>query len=154
MLRERTVVNIELHLRKEHHESNPSIIVEFGKVRQNEIISSLQQKVCLTDLEHLNDAQLNVIRCDGTLYKTGNNHHPNKIFVDKVIVDDFWQFDESFYPPITVFDKDYTEHVKKVGEDDWIKDTSINNTHLFFNGRLSWNIKYPVRRSFFKDYNR
>lgn len=147
-------MNIEVHLRKEHSETNPSIIVEFGKVRINETISSQQQTVCLKDLEHSCDTRLNVIRCDETLYKTESNHHGNKIFVDKVIVDDFWQFDESFYPPVTVFDEAYTEHIKKVGEADWIKDTQINNTHLFFNGRLSWNIKYPVRRSFFKDYHR
>tara|TARA_Y100000592_G_scaffold27313_1_gene43389 strand:- start:13935 stop:14378 length:444 start_codon:yes stop_codon:yes gene_type:complete len=147
-------VNIELHLRKEKLESNPSIIVEFGKEKINETILSKQQIVYLKNLEHSNDTQLNIIRDDKELYTTARNHHLNKIFVDKVIVDDFWQFDESFYPPVTIFDKEYTQHLERVGEDDWIKNTLNNNTHLFFNGRLTWNIKYPVRRSFFKDYYR
>ena len=51
-------------------------------------------------------------------------------------------------------EQEASEHLEKVGKDDWIENSVINNTHLYFNGRLTWNIKYPVRRSFFKDHKR
>ena len=146
-------MNIEIHLRKENMDSDPEIILQFGDVTQTQKIINQEQKLHMQGLEHNCDTELSVRRDSKELYQTSRNHHDNKIFIDKVIVDDFWEFDDSFYPPTTIFDKEYMDHLDKVGTDQWMKNT-VNNTHLFFNGRLTWDIKYPVRRSFFKDLNR
>ena len=147
-------MNIEIHVRKDHLHSDPEITVQFGEVRLSEKISSVEQKISLKNIKHDCDATLSIERNEPGLYTTNQNYHDNKIFVDKVIVDDFWEFDNMFYPPTTTFTKEYEEHLDKVGFDDWIKQSMTYNTHLFFNGSLVWNVKYPGRRSFFKDVAR
>ena len=147
-------MNIEIFLRKESARTNIPLTVQFGNTVVHEMITKQEQVLSLKQIEHTCDTKLSVIRDEQDLYETSRNHHSNKIFVDRVILDDFWQLDEGFYPPVTEFDKEYTQHLEKVGKDDWIENSVVNNTHLYFNGRLTWNIKYPVRRSFFKDHNR
>ena len=146
-------MNIEIYLRKENINSNPEVILQFGDVIQTQKIINQEQKLYMQGLEHNCDTKLSVGRDSKELYHTSRNHHDNKIFVDKIVVDNFWEFNESFYPPTTIFNQEYIDHLDKVGTDEWIKN-SVNNTHLFFNGILAWNIKYPVRRSFFKDLTR
>ena len=147
-------MNIKIFLRKENENDAVPLVIKFGNTVVNETITEQQQVISLESLEHTFDTQLSLVRNEQALYGTGRNHHNNKIFVDRVIIDDFWEFDEEFYPPVTEFDKEYTQHIEKVGKDDWIENSFVNNTHLYFNGRLTWDIKYPVRRSFFKDHNR
>lgn len=147
-------MNIEIFLRKENDRSDIPLTVKFGNTVVNGIITKQEQVLSLKQIEHTCDTQLSIIRNEQDLYETNRNHHSNKIFVDKVVIDDFWEIDEEFYPPVSVFDKEYTKHLEKVGKDDWIQNTLVRNTHLFFNGRLQWDIKYPVRRSFFKDFHR
>ena len=145
-------MNIEIFLRKESTRTNIPLTAQFGNTVVHEMITKQEQVLSLRQIEHTCDTKLSVIRDEQDLYETNRNHHSNKIFVDKVVIDDFWEIDEEFYPPVSVFDKEYTKHLEKVGKDDWIQNTLVRNTHLFFNGRLTWDIKYPVRRSFFKDY--
>ena len=147
-------MNIKIFLRKENEHNAVPLVVEFGNRVVNEIITEKKQVISLESLEHTFDTQLSIARNEHALYETSRNHHNNKIFVDTVIIDDFWELDEEFYPPVTEFDKEYTQHIEKVGKDHWIENSVVNNTHLYFNGRLTWDIKYPVRRSFFKDHNR
>tara|TARA_R110000803_G_scaffold109763_2_gene178147 strand:+ start:1049 stop:1492 length:444 start_codon:yes stop_codon:yes gene_type:complete len=147
-------MNIKIFLRKENEHSDVPLAVKFGSIVVDKMITKQHQVISLESLEHTCDTQLSLARNEQALYETNRNHHSNKIFVDKVIIDDFWELDEEFYPPVTEFDEDYTQHIEKVGKDEWITNSLVNNTHLFFNGRLTWDIKYPVRRSFFKDYNR
>lgn len=147
-------MNIEIFLRKENDQSDVPLIARFGDTEVTDIVRQREQIIKIDDIEHTHDTQLSLTRNEQNLYSTNRNHHSNKIFVDKVIIDDFWEINENFYPPTTVFDDQFKKHLSRVGTDDWINNSVTNNTHLFFNGSLIWDIKYPVRRSFFKDAHR
>ena len=146
-------MNIEIYLRKQLPNSNPQVSVGFGDSKLSTSITHMTQTIKINHA-HESDTELVVTRNELDLYDTGRSHHANIVFVDKIIVDDFWEINDKFYPPVSKFEKDYEAHLDKVGAEDWIKESLTHNTHLFFNGKLIWNIKYPVRRSFFKDYNR
>lgn len=154
MFCERNILNIEIHLSKSSADSNPEVTVRFGDKFHAERIQSIKQKICLRNLKHNKDVKLIVERNEQELYSTGLSHHDNKIYVDKVVVDDFWEFNNNFYTPTSLLNDDYIEYIDKTEDGKWIKNTLVNNTHLFFNGSLVWDIKYPVRRSFFKDFHR
>ena len=147
-------MNIEIHLRKQDNQSNPDLTVSFGDIIQHVTVKDLKQTILINRIKHESDTKLIIERNDTKLYNTKHDHHSNKIFVDRVIVDNFWQFDKDFYPPTTQFHNEYKEHIKKVGSADWIANSMKFNTHLYFNGCLEWNVKYPVRRCFFKDIER
>ena len=147
-------MNIKIFLRKEKSDNVVPLCVKFGNTVFNEVITEQQQVISLESLKHTFDTQLSLVRNERELYETGRNHHDNKIIVDRVVIDDFWELDGEFYPPVTEFDNDFKQHIEKVGKDAWIENSVVNNTHLYFNGSLTWDIKYPVRRSFFKDRTR
>jgi len=133
---------------------NPEVIVRFGNVKSTFILISERQTVSLTGIKHDKDTQLIIERHQDDILYSNKTHHSNNIFVEKVTVDDFWEFDANFYTPESILDEDYVRHLEKLKDGDWIKKSLLHNTHLFFNGRLSWDIKYPVRRTFLKDINR
>ena len=131
--------------------TNPEVMVQFSDFQKIESIVSSRQKIYLHGLHHYKDTQLIIERNESSLFSTGLSHHVNKISVDKVIVDDFWEFDPNFYTPTSILDATYKKYLSQFSDSDWIQGALTNNTHLFFNGRLVWDIKYPVRRSLFKD---
>tara|TARA_B110000444_G_scaffold162453_1_gene151793 strand:- start:487 stop:930 length:444 start_codon:yes stop_codon:yes gene_type:complete len=147
-------MNLEVHVTKTNMESNPEVTVKFGDRSKTELIESSTQKILLNDIEHTTETKLIVERNELGLYSTGQSHHINNIVVEKVILDDFWEFSKDFYPPTSELNKDYIEHLSHFDNCGWIKNTLGHNTHLFFNGTLTWQVKYPVRRSFFKDFKR
>ena len=144
-------MNIELHLSKSSLDSSPEVTVRFGEVAETISIRSGKQQINLRDLTHDRDQQLIVERDEQELYHTGLSHHENKIIVDKVIVDDFWEFNKNFYTPKSVLSKNYKQYINRFNNAEWIKQNLSKNTHIFFNGTLTWDVKYPVRRTFFKD---
>ena len=117
-------------------------------------VKNISEVITLSDIDHRSDNKLVIERNDRELYNTKQDHHSNKIYIDKIVVDEFWQFDKDFYPPVTVFNPEYRRHIAEVGSADWIKNSIEYNTDLYFNGRLEWKVKYPVRRCFFKDIER
>lgn len=147
-------MNIEIEFRKTILENNPEVTVRFGDVIRTFELVAEKQIERLTNLEHDKDTQLIVGRNQKDILESNLTHHSNNICVDKVIVDDFWQFDANFHTPTSILDDDYEKHLDRLGEGAWIKDSLKHNTHLFFNGKLLWDIKYPVRRTFLKDVNR
>lgn len=147
-------MNIEIKVSKLSIDNDPKLYVIFGETTFEQNIIFLNQSLYLMDIDHKKDTKLIVGRYDPDLYFTRYNHHVNKVTIDKVIIDDFWTIEKDFYPPKSTLDIAYKNHVNKVGEGEWILDSLKYNTTLFFNGSLQWDIKYPVRRSFFKDINR
>jgi len=147
-------MNIEIHLHKTQLDSDPEIGVQFGVYGFKAQIGSRDQKLYLKQVDHHKDGQLVISRNETYLYQTGKNHHVNKVVIDKVIVDDFWEFDPSWYTPESVLDDRYKNYVKGIKRSEWIEECLVHNSHIFFNGKLVWNIKYPVRRSFFEDRHR
>jgi hypothetical protein len=147
-------MNLEVHVSKSNRESNPELTVRFGDASHTQLIDSDKQKIVLHDIEHTMDTQLVVERNEQTLYSTEQSHHSNNVIVEKIVLDDFWEFGKDFYPPTSDLNNDYVKHLSKLDNTKWIKNTLIYNTHLFFNGTLTWQIKYPVRRSFFKDFKK
>jgi hypothetical protein len=146
-------MNIEILLSKISSDTTPEVTIEFADYKRTVRIVGLNEIVKF-DVEHNKDNQLVVSRSEADLYRTRFNYHTNKVSIDKVIVDDFWEFNSTFYTPHSILDTEYSSHANKVGEGEWISDALVYNTTLFFNGKLVWEIKYPVRRSIFKDYNR
>ena len=147
-------MKIAIHLRKDNNESNPELTAKFGDHKHDTKVKNISEVITLSDIDHRSDNKLVIERNDCELYNTKQDHHSNKIYIDKIVVDEFWQFDKDFYPPVTVFNPEYRRHIAEVGSADWIKNSIEYNTDLYFNGRLEWKVKYPVRRCFFKDIER
>lgn len=132
---------------------NPRIFIKYSGETKVETIYKLEQTIYLNVL-HICDTKLVISRKQLDLYTTGYNYHVNKITINKIILDDFWELKKDFYTPKSICDQEYLDHYDKVDEGDWLNDALPHNTTLFFNGSLEWDIKYPVRRSFYKDINR
>jgi len=147
-------MNIELQFKKSNLKSEPTIEIHFGDTVIKTQIKSLEHKLIMHDLKHDTDNELVVMRREDYLYNTQKTHHENKVIVEKVIVDDFWELGPDWYTPESVLDSHYLKHIEGIDGSEWIKNTLNHNTHLFFNGKLRWQIKYPVRRCFFKDVRR
>ena len=147
-------MNIDIKVRKTNIETNPRLSISFGDTSIEQTVIFLNQTIHLVDINHSQDTKLIIRRDDPDLYFTRYNYHTNKIFIDKIIIDDFWELTHDFNTPISICDQAYIDHFKRVDEGDWLDDVLPYNTTLFFNGSLQWDIKYPVRRSFYKDINR
>ena len=154
MFQKWNIVKIQIHLKKSNADNDPVITIKFGEVIKIEKLDSIDKKIYLDDLQHDKDTKLVIERNDSNIYSTQQPYHENNIIIEKVIVDDFWEFNESFYTPIGVLDDDYRNYLEKIGKISLIEKQLVYNTHLFFNGRFEWEIKYPVRRCFFKDFER
>ena len=64
------------------------------------------------------------------MYFTRYNHHTNKIFIDKIIIDDFWEITHNFYTPISIPDTAYNNPAQ-VGEGEWIQCTKTKYNIVF-----------------------
>ena len=146
-------MNLEVHVIKSNTETNPALTIKFGDTTQTHDIYTGKQKIKLK-VKHDCDTKLVIERNEESLYLTDQSHHANNLIVDKIVLDDFWEFGQDFYPPKSKLNQQYMEHLSKFNDCEWIKNTLGHNTHLFFNGSLTWDIKFPVRRSFFKDFKR
>ena len=146
-------MNIEIQVSKSNMDYDPKIFINYSGETKVETIYKLKQTICF-NVSHNCDTKLVISRKQSDLYKTGYNYHVNKIIIEKIILDDFWELTKEFYTPKSICDQEYIDHFKKVDEGDWLQDALPYNTTLFFNGSLEWDIMYPVRRSFYKDINR
>ena len=147
-------MNIDIKVRKTNIETNPRLTISFGDTSIEQTVIFLNQTIHLVDINHSQDTKLIIRRDDPDLYFTRYNHHTNKIFIDKIIIDDFWELTHDFNTPISIPDIAYNNHVAQVGDGEWIPEALKQNTTLFFNGSLEWSIMHPVRRTFFKDIHR
>lgn len=143
-------MKIEIHITKTDNSTDPKISITTRPHLHLLCEMKKLNEVITINIDHIHDTKLVINRDDPKLYDTGFNYHTNKITVRKIILDDFWELTPEFYTPKSVPDKEYLNHIEKVGGD-WVQKALINNTTLFFNGYLEWDILYPVRRSFYKD---
>ena len=146
-------MNIKIQISKLSMDYNPIIEINFAELVQVETIDTLKKTISLKT-PHKYDTKLIISRKQTDLYSTGFNYHVNKVIVERVVLDNFWELTKTFYTPKSICDQEYIDHFKRVEEGDWLDDALPHNTTLFFNGSLQWDIKYPVRRSFYKDINR
>ena len=143
-------MNIKIYMSKINNDSNPLLSIQIGTTNIEVIVDQLNMH-CSFDIEHSANTKLFINRNDPSLYRTGYNYHVNKVSIDRVIIDNFWEVTAAFNTPKSCPDSEYMEHSVKVGGGEWITDAMIYNTALFFNGYLEYDIKYPVRRTFFED---
>jgi hypothetical protein len=146
-------LNIKIQVSKLSLDYDPIIEINFAGLSQVETIDTMQKTICL-NTSHEYDTKLIISRKQTDLYSTGFNYHVNKVTIERVLLDNFWELTKTFYTPISICDQEYIDHFKRVDEGNWLDDVLPYNTTLFFNGSLQWDIKYPVRRSFYKDINR
>ena len=144
-------MNIDISFRKTDLGGDPEVTVRFGSIIKSVKLTAREQVVRLSDVQHFKDNQLIIERDQKDILDSDRTHHNNIVCVDRVTVDDFWNFDTNFHTPTSVLDATYERHLHRVGNIDEITQSLNHNTHLFFNGKLIWDIKYPVRRTFLKD---
>ncbi len=89
-------MKIAIHLRKDNNESNPELTAKFGDHKHYTKVKNISEVITLSDIDHRSDNKLVIERNDRELYNTKQDHHSNKIYIDKIVVDEFWQFDKDF----------------------------------------------------------
>lgn len=73
--------------------------------------------------------------------------HKPWVVINKIIIDDFWEFTESNFPSYTVYDNDYYNDAMK-NRATWELEKDYFNNTLFFSGSIQLEITTPVRTMF------
>lgn len=92
---------------------------------------------------------LKISRHEQGLYHTQRLTHESHVFVDKIILDNFWTIDEKNHWSTTSYDQKYVNHLKDK-QVTWELSKKMYNNILYFNGSLIYNITIPIRGMFFK----
>lgn len=73
--------------------------------------------------------------------------HKTWVIVNEILIDNYWKITEHNHCSKTIYDNEYLTHAKKLGAT-WELTKDLYNNVLFFNGRLCYDILFPVRRMF------
>ena len=83
-------MNIKIQVSKLSMEYNPVIVINFAGLVKVETIDTLEKTISL-NTPHKYDTKLIISRKQKDLYSTGFNYHVNKVIVERVVLDNFWE---------------------------------------------------------------
>jgi len=136
-------MNILIVLKKQSDNSDPVVLVQEKTIVLSKLIFEVRLDVEIPTV-------LKISRNEPELYTTTNTCLDNCVYVDKIIIDNFWEITESNHLSVTEYNKEYIEHVLKFQHTYELSKTLYNNA-LFFNGSLLYNLTKPIRSMFFND---
>lgn len=114
---------------------NKEILVEHNSLTNLEIPDSL----------HTKEYTLKISRYEKL--KPNSTTLENWIIIDKIIVDDFWEFSESNFQSFSYYNDEYYSTALKNGAT-WELEKHKHNNVLFFSGSIEHKIKFPARTMF------